>query len=177
MGDVATADGERNLHHMISHPTSARPYRVRTLGAAIAVAMLLGGTAACSSDADSKSAEKSSSATESKSDSTTESESGSDQGRPDGFPDDIPLPEFEEVKTITSPDSPDDYEFWSMVVVIDSTTQESGESLIADYTAQLEDAGYEMTETGSSNEAENEKWEISFRSNLGGTLTIDVTPN
>lgn len=139
--------------------------------------MLLGGTAACSSDSDSKSADKSSSATDAKSGSTSKSESGSTEGRPDGFPDDVPLPEFEDVSVIQSAtdDSPGS---WSLVLTIDPTLKETSEDLMAAYGAQLEEAGFELDDPTSNNvEAVNDKWTVFYHSAMDGTLTIGTSPN
>lgn len=163
---------------MTSTPTFARSQRARALGAAFAVAMLLGGTAACSSDSDSKSGDKSSSGSNTKSDSSeAASEAGSDQGLPEGFPDDIPMPAFEKANVIKSATdaTPD---IWVLMLTIDPTLEVTGESLIAAYSAQLEDAGYEVGDNGAGGaEAKNDKWMIDFHSSMDGTMTVGTYPN
>lgn len=160
---------------MTSHVTSARRQKVRTLGAAFAVAMLLGGTAACSSD--SKSADKSSSETDSKADSSaTETESGSNGSLPDAFPADIPMPDFEKANVLkaATDDMPGN---WNLILVIDPSMEESQESLVAAYSSQLEAAGYELSDSGAGGSmAENDKWTIIFHSSASGTLTIGTIP-
>lgn len=164
---------------MTNHSTSARSSTARALRAAFSVAMLLGATAACSSDSDSDSKNSSDpvSVGADKPDSAEEPESGSDQDRPDGFPDDIPLPEFSDLNTTMSAtdDSPG---YWSLVLTIDPSMQESGESIMDAYSTQLQDAGYEVDGAGTGNvEAENEEWTITFHSSMDGTLTISTSPN
>lgn len=154
---------------MTTHFIFARHTKVRALVAAFAVVVLLGGTAACSSDSDSKSSGGSSSASKSK--------SGSGKKLPDGFPDDVPMPKSEKVSVIRSAtdDSPG---FWIVMTTIDPSLKKTSESLMAAYSDQLEKAGFELSDKGSSSvEAENDKWSITFHSSMDGTLTISTMPN
>lgn len=156
---------------MTSHRKFDHPRKARTLFAALAVVMFLGGAAACSSDSDSTTAGDSSSATQPESGSDNQSKSGSDAELPEGFPDDVPMPDFKKISVLqppteTSPGS------WNVLVTIDPSMTEASESLIEAYTTQLADAGYEVDDSSANVEAENDKWRIYFHSSADGTLAI-----
>jgi len=165
------AEREGNLDHMTNHPTSARPHRAGVLLAGIAVAMLLGGTAACSSDSEAETKSTGSSP------SAPSSKASPNEGRPDGFPADVPLPEAAKIDTIKSATDATPG-MWVVMVTVDPTLAESGEKLKAAFGTQLEEAGYEVSEPDGSNvSAQNEDWEITFHSSMDGTLTIATSPN
>lgn len=171
---------------MIDHDTPSRGSRARVLGAGLALALLLGGTVACSSDSDSDSKKETSSApvdgadpadTDSGSDGgSSSSDTGSPAGLPDGFPSDVPLPDASKVDVIKKetealPGS------WVLLLTIDPSLEASGDEIVDAYAEQLRGAGFEVDDSGPAAEATSDAWSINFHSSMDGTLTVGTMPN
>lgn len=90
---------------------------------------------------------------------------GSGAELPDGFPYSIPLPLFTEAKPIASGDNG----MWVFMLILKNSTDDP----VADYAAQLTDAGYDVTE-GASMEARGQGMFIAFHSSMKNTLTVSV---
>lgn len=86
------------------------------------------------------------------------------------------MPAFEKANVIKAA-TDDTQGMWVLMLTIDPTLKETGESLIAAYSAQLEEAGYEVGDNGpSGGEATNDKWMINYHSSMDGTLTLGTIP-
>lgn len=100
-----------------------------------------------------------------------DSKKSSGEDLPDGFPGDVPLPEHTSVKKLGGSEPGDDFEWWSVMVMLKNPT----DTPVEDYSAQLSDAGYTVSTESGTTEAVGPDWEIQFHTSMENTLTVGLT--
>lgn len=152
-------------------PTRPRP-ALRSL-AALLLVLGLAGASACSSSSDSSDAKGDSigvSDAGPDSDSGTGSGSGADADVPEWWGD-LPVPDgVESVQVIAQPRS--DGGGGQLMFIIDPSMTADGDEIVAKFSDQLRDAGYEVDDDGPAIEATKGDTELSYHSSADGTLSV-----